>query len=128
MRAFLESKGVLSCARSAEAGESPAAPTAAVEATALIESDERMADAAPAHDANARRGQKRTAGVAPAPAPQPTHMPQQPNGSEGHRADSPVEPAGKRGPGLRPAGHAECRQAYAAAALETSREGRTSQG
>ena len=87
-----------------------------------------MADAAPARDAHAQRGQKRAAGVAPAPAPQPTHMSQQPSGSEGHRADSPVEPAGKRGTGLRPAGHAECRKAYAAAALEASREGRTSQG
>ena len=87
-----------------------------------------MADAAPAHDAHAQRGQKRAAGVSPAPAPQPTHMSQQPSGSEGHRADSPVEPAGKRGTGLRPAGHAECRKAYAAVALEASRERHTSQG
>jgi len=126
LKKFIEAKG----ARSGKAEESPAEPTAAVATTAPIELDERMTDAAHAHDADARRGQKRAAGVAPAPtqSQNSTPMAQQPNGSEGPRAESPVEPAGKRSPGLRPAGQAACRKAYAEAALEASRESRTSEG
>jgi len=128
MREHLEKKGVLPSARSGQAEEPSAEPSLTAAEPAPVEVDARMADAAAASEAADRRGQKRSASETPAPAPQSTPMSQQPSGSEGQRATSPAEPAGKRGPGLRPAGHAECRKAYAAAALESSREGRTSQG
>ena len=128
MREHLQKKGVLPGAGSGQAEEPLAEPTPTASEPAPAESDERMADAAPACDAHVPRGQKRAAGEVPAPGLSSTHMSQQPSGSEGQRAESPAEPAGKRGPGLRPAGHTECRKAYAAAVLESSREGRTSQG
>ena len=129
MQEHLKKKGVLPGARNGQAGEPPAGPTPAAAEPAPIEHDARMVDAATASDADARRGQKRAAGETPARAPHSTPIPQQPSaGSEGNRAVSPVEPAGKRGAGLRPAGHAACRKAYAAAALETNREGRISEG
>jgi len=127
MRKHLEQKGV-ACAGSGKAEEPSAELTPTAAEPAPVEPDARMIDAAPVSDANTQRGQKRAAGETPAPAPHSTPMPLQPSSSEGPRAVSPAEPAGKRGPGLRPAGHAACRKAYAAAVLDTRREGRTSQG
>ena len=75
LKTFIELKKAGAGSARAEEPSAEAPPEAATPAP--IESDERMADAAPAHDADARRGQKRAAGVAPAPAPQPTHMSQQ---------------------------------------------------
>ena len=128
MRKHRQKKGVVACAGSGQAGESPAEPAPTAAEPAPIEPDARMADAAATSATEGQRGQKRPADETPAPAPHSSSLPQQLQGYKGQRVGSPVEPTGQRSPGLRPLGHAECRRSYATAALEASRESRTSQG